>query len=45
MTLNQYSKLFDKFIKKIKKGETYQIKICQKYRNNSRIDSIKLIYF
>ena len=44
MTLNQYSKLFDKFIKKIKKGETYQIKICQKYRNNSRIDPIKFFW-
>ena len=44
LTLNQYSKLFDKFIKKIKKGETYQIKICQKYRNNSRIDSIKFFW-
>jgi len=44
LTLNQYSKLFDKFIKKIKKGETYQIKICQKYRNNSRIDPIKFFW-
>ena len=44
LTLNQYSKLFDKFIKKIKKGETYQIKICQKYRNSSRIDSIKFFW-
>jgi len=44
LSLNQYSKLFDKFIKKIKRGETYQIKICQKYRNNSRIDSIKFFW-
>ena len=44
LTLNQYSKLFDKFIKKIKRGETYQIKICQKYRNNSRIDPIKFFW-
>ena len=44
LTLNQYEKLFDKFIKKIKKGETYQIKICQKYKNNSRIDSVKFFW-
>jgi len=44
LSLNQYSKLFDKFIKKIKRGETYQIKICQKYRNNSRIDSIRFFW-
>ena len=44
LSLNQYSKLFDKFIKKIKRGETYQIKICQKYRNNSRIDPIRFFW-
>jgi len=44
LSLNQYSKLFDKFIKKIKRGETYQIKICQKYRNNSRIDPVKFFW-
>jgi len=44
LSLGQYSKLFDKFIKKIKRGETYQIKICQKYRNNSRIDPVKFFW-
>jgi len=44
LTLHQYSKLFNKFSKKIKQGETYQIKICQKFRNNSRIDSIKFFW-
>ncbi len=44
LSLNKYSKLFDKFIKKIKRGETYQIKICQKYRNNSRIDPVKFFW-
>ena len=44
LSLGQYSKLFDKFIKKIKRGETYQIKICQKYRNNSRIDPIRFFW-
>ena len=28
---NSYTKIFDKFKKKIKRGETYQIKICTKY--------------
>ncbi|MDP6783886.1 MAG: chorismate-binding protein [Alphaproteobacteria bacterium] len=44
LSLGQYSKLFDKFIKKIKRGETYQIKICQKYRNNSRIDPVRFFW-
>jgi len=44
LSLSQYSKLFDKFIKKIKRGETYQIKICQKYRNNSRIDPVRFFW-
>ncbi len=35
-----YSKIFDKFKKKIKKGETYQIKICTKYKTNSKIDPL-----
>ena len=33
-----YKKIFNKFKKKIKSGETYQIKICTKYRNKSQID-------
>ena len=44
LSLSQYSKLFDKFTKKIKRGETYQIKICQKYRNNSRIDPVRFFW-
>ena len=44
LNLNQYTNLFNKFSKKIKKGETYQIKICQKYRNQSKIDSIKFFW-
>ena len=35
-----YKKIFDKFKKKIKAGQTYQIKICTKYRNSSRIDPL-----
>ena len=35
-----YTKIFDKFKEKIKKGETYQIKICTKYKNKSKIDPL-----
>ena len=35
-----YKKIFDKFKKKIKSGETYQIKICTKYSNKSEIDAL-----
>jgi para-aminobenzoate synthetase component I len=35
-----YEKIFNKFKKKIKSGETYQIKICTKYKNNSQIDAL-----
>ena len=37
---NSYTKIFNKFKKKIKSGETYQIKICTKYKNNSKIDPL-----
>lgn len=37
---NSYSNIFAKFKKKIKSGETYQIKICTKYKNNSKIDPL-----
>jgi len=35
-----YEKIFNKFKKKIKAGETYQIKICTKYKNTSQIDAL-----
>jgi para-aminobenzoate synthetase component I len=35
-----YSKIFDKFKKKIKSGETYQIKICTKYKTVSKINPL-----
>jgi para-aminobenzoate synthetase component 1 len=35
-----YKVIFDKFKKKIKSGETYQIKICTKYSNKSKIDAL-----
>jgi para-aminobenzoate synthetase component 1 len=37
---NSYTKIFDNFKKKIKSGETYQIKICTKYKTKSKIDSL-----
>ena len=35
-----YSKIFNKFKKKIKSGETYQIKICTKYKTKSKLDPL-----
>jgi len=35
-----YTKIFNKFKRKIKQGETYQIKICTKYKNKSKIDPL-----
>ena len=35
-----YKIIFDKFKKKIKSGETYQIKICTKYSNETKIDAL-----
>ncbi len=41
INLKTYNKIFENFKKKIKKGETYQIKICTKYKNNSIIDPLE----
>ncbi len=41
---SQYSGLFRYFSKKIKLGETYQIKICQTYANKSNIDAVKFFW-
>ena len=35
-----YSKIFEKFKRKIKSGETYQIKICTKYKKVSKIEPL-----
>ena len=42
ININQksYTKIFNKFKKKIRSGETYQIKICTKYKNKSSIDPL-----
>ena len=37
---NSYEKIFIKFKKKIKSGETYQIKICTKYKKKSKINPL-----
>ena len=37
---NSYEKIFNKFKKKIKSGETYQIKICTKYKTRSKINPL-----
>ena len=37
---NSYTKIFNRFKKKIKSGETYQIKICTKYKTKSKINSL-----
>ena len=44
LTLSEYTKFFKSFAKKIREGKTYQIKICQKYRNNSNIDSVQFFW-
>ena len=35
---NSYARIFNQFKKKIKSGETYQIKICTKYKTKSKIN-------
>ena len=40
MGRKSYSKIFDKFKKKIRSGETYQIKICTKYKTVSKINPL-----
>ena len=37
---NSYTRIFNKFKKKIKSGETYQIKICTKYKTESKINPL-----
>ena len=40
----KYKKIFDLFSKKIREGETYQIKICTKYRNKSKINPVNFFW-
>ncbi len=41
---DKYNKIFNIFSKKIRQGETYQIKICTKYRNKSKINPINFFW-
>ena len=40
----KYKRIFDIFSKKIREGETYQIKICTKYKNKSKINPINFFW-
>ncbi len=40
----KYNKIFNLFSKKIKQGETYQIKICTKYKNRSKINPVNFFW-
>ena len=40
----KYKKYFDLFSKKIRQGETYQIKICTKYKNKSKINPVNFFW-
>ena len=44
MDFKRYKKIFNFFSKKIRKGETYQIKICTKYKNKSSIDPVDFFW-
>jgi anthranilate/para-aminobenzoate synthase component I len=43
-SVENYEKIFNKFKKNIKAGETYQIKIAQKYSNKKDLDIAKLFF-
>jgi anthranilate/para-aminobenzoate synthase component I len=40
----KYKKIFGLFSKKIRQGETYQIKICTKYKNKSTINPVNFFW-
>ncbi len=44
INFKKYKKIFDVFSKKIKQGETYQIKICTKYKNKSKINPVNFFW-
>ncbi len=44
ISFEKYRKIFDLFSKKIRKGETYQIKICTKYKNKSQINPLNFFW-
>jgi len=44
ISYSKYKKIFELFSKKIKQGETYQIKICTKYKNKSLINPVNFFW-
>ena len=44
LDFTKYNKIFNLFSKKIRQGETYQIKICTKYKNKSKINPINFFW-
>ncbi len=44
INFKKYQKIFNIFSKKIKQGETYQIKICTKYKNKSQINPVNFFW-
>lgn len=44
ISYQKYKKIFDLFSKKIRQGETYQIKICTKYKNKSSINPVNFFW-
>ena len=44
ISFEKYKKIFNLFSKKIRKGETYQIKICTKYKNKSQINPLNFFW-
>ena len=44
ISYKKYKKIFDLFSKKIRQGETYQIKICTKYKNKSKINPVNFFW-
>ena len=44
INFKKYNKVFNFFSKKIRQGETYQIKICTKYKNKSKINPINFFW-
>ncbi len=44
ISYKKYKKIFDIFSKKIREGQTYQIKICTKYKNKSEINPVNFFW-
>jgi len=44
LNFEKYKKIFYQFSKNIKEGKTYQIKVCTKYSNRSKIDPVIMFW-